>query len=373
MLSTQDKKEFLINCAFLTVVCAIYYIVFKYVVPSTVPFVIAFLVTLIIKGPIEKIAEKTRIPRKGASLIMLAIFYIVVAAVLVLVVFYVIYALINWLGTLPSYFATEISPALERLLDMVEALFKRLDPSYQSFLNNLGTSLLSKLSEVVTAGSKGLLSIAQSIVLSFPKILIGVMFTIIATVFITLDYPKIKEFFAAQFNAGQLNVISTVKDCLKNSLGKILKSYATIMFITFIELSIALSIIKIQNAVLVALLIALIDIVPILGTGTIMIPWSIIALVNGNLSMAWKTALIYIIITIVRNYIEPKIVGAGFGINPLILLLCMYVGARIFGGIGIVVLPFTIFVLKDLNDKGIIHLFKNPNSGEEIALTERKD
>ena len=145
------------------------------------------------------------------------------------------------------------------------------------------------------------------------------------------------------------------------------------MFITFIELSIALSIIKIQNAVLVALLIALIDIVPILGTGTIMIPWSIIALVNGNLSMAWKTALIYIIITIVRNYIEPKIVGAGFGINPLILLLCMYVGARIFGGIGIVVLPFTIFVLKDLNDKGIIHLFKNPNNSENTSLTERKE
>lgn len=362
---TKKRKSFLVDVAFWAVIGAIYFVFFKYVVPATWPFVIAFLITLLLKGPINKLSEKLHMPRKGAAAIVLILFHIIIAALLVLVVFYTIYALINWISTLPDLYTNEIQPALSSVLNWVENLFTRLDPSYQAFLDGLGDNLLSAVSEIITALSKTLLSAAQKVVFAFPSIIIGVMFTIIATVFITLDYPNIRAFVLGQFSQKNVGIILDIRDCLKYSVVEVLKSYAVIMCITFIELSISLSIIKIPHSILIALLTAMIDIVPILGTGTIMIPWSIIQLINGNFAMGGKLALIYIIITVIRNYIEPRIVGKGLGVNSIILLLCMYVGAKLLGAIGIVVLPFTIVVLKDLNEKGKIKLFNSDYEQEQ--------
>lgn len=355
--NTNTRKEFLINFAYIAVLCGIYFVTFRFVVPAIWPFVIAIIITLLLKNPIEKLAKKTKLSRKGAAGIVLAIFYIVVAALLVLVVFYTIFALINWIGTLPEFYNKEIQPALLKASDTIDNLFTRLDPSYQDFLKNLGDSLIGKISELVSLISKTLLSAAQKLVVGFPKAFIGIMFSIIATVFLTMDYQNIRDFLLGQLSIEKVEIIHDIKDSLKYSIVEVLKSYGIIMFITFIELSIALSIIKIPHAILVSLLISIIDIVPVLGVGTILIPWSIIELINGNFSMAIKVAVIYIVITIIRNYIEPRIVGKGLGVSSILLLLCMYIGAKVLGAIGIIVLPFTLVVLKDLNDKGKIKVF----------------
>ena len=112
------------------------------------------------------------------------------------------------------------------------------------------------------------------------------------------------------------------------------------------------------NAILIAVVIAIFDILPVLGTGGIMIPWSIIALLYGNYKIGVGVAVLYIIITIIRNIIEPKLVGQQVGLHPVVTLISMFVGLHFLGFIGMLGLPITISLLRYLNDKGIVNIFK---------------
>jgi predicted PurR-regulated permease PerM len=131
------------------------------------------------------------------------------------------------------------------------------------------------------------------------------------------------------------------------------------MLLTFTELSILFAIFGIQNAVLKASIIAVLDILPILGTGGIMIPWSVISFALGHTAMGIKLMVIYIIVTIIRNYVEPKIVGAQLGLHPIITLVSMFLGLRLFGFWGLFGLPV-----------GISFLWKRHQEKKAAATTE---
>ena len=136
-----------------------------------------------------------------------------------------------------------------------------------------------------------------------------------------------------------------------------IRSYALIMFITFVELSIGLSVIRVERAMLVALLIAIFDILPVLGTGGIMIPWAILTALGGNVPRALALLVVYVIITIIRNIIEPRIVGKQIGLHPVLTLMSMFVGTHLFGVVGLFGLPILLSLLRYLNDNGTISLF----------------
>jgi len=131
------------------------------------------------------------------------------------------------------------------------------------------------------------------------------------------------------------------------------------MLITFIELAVGLSILRADGAIYIAALTAIIDIMPVLGTGAVVIPWSIFEFIKGNLTFAIGLAILYIVIMIVRNILEPKLVGKQIGLHPLIMLICMYVGVKVFGFIGLFVLPIIAAIMKYLYDNGKIHFFRH--------------
>ena len=129
------------------------------------------------------------------------------------------------------------------------------------------------------------------------------------------------------------------------------------MSITFVELSVGLTLIGVNRAILVALLIAIFDILPVLGTGGIMIPWVILSALGGDLPHAFALLVLYVIITVIRNIIEPRIVGAQIGLHPVLTLMSMFVGNHLFGIVGLFGLPILLSLLRYLNDNGTISLF----------------
>lgn len=143
-----------------------------------------------------------------------------------------------------------------------------------------------------------------------------------------------------------------------NTVFVVIRAYLVIMFITFIELSIGFTILGLAHAILIGFLIAIFDILPVLGTGGIMIPWAIMTLFQRNFRMGFGLLIIYIFVTIIRNIVEPKIVGRQLGIHPVITLMSMFVGANLLGIIGLFGFPITISLLKHLNDTGVIKIFK---------------
>jgi predicted PurR-regulated permease PerM len=157
-------------------------------------------------------------------------------------------------------------------------------------------------------------------------------------------------------------VIKT-KKLFGDILGKMLKSYATLIFITFCEVSIGLNILKLigvyDGGYIIALSVvtAIVDILPVLGTGTVLIPWAVFNLFTGNIGLGIGLIVLYALITVIRQILEPRLVSMNVGIHPAVTLLGMYLGVRLFGVLGIFILPITFFLIKALNDEGIIHLW----------------
>ena len=135
-----------------------------------------------------------------------------------------------------------------------------------------------------------------------------------------------------------------------------LKGYILLMLITFTELTIGLLLIGQSNAILLAAIICVIDILPVLGTGAVVIPWALISLFTGNILEAIGLILMYIVITIIRNFLEPKVIGNQVGLHPLITLLSMFCGLRLLGFVGLFGFPLTLIVLNDLYKRGKLNL-----------------
>ena len=136
--------------------------------------------------------------------------------------------------------------------------------------------------------------------------------------------------------------MGNIRIYLTETLFVVIRSYVLIMLLTFTELSILFTVFGIENGVLKAAVIAVLDILPILGTGGIMIPWAIISLVLGYTKLGVELLLIYAIVTVIRNYVEPRIVGAQLGLHPIITLVSMFIGLRLFGFWGLFGTPVAI-------------------------------
>lgn len=144
----------------------------------------------------------------------------------------------------------------------------------------------------------------------------------------------------------------------QGTIANMLKGYISIMFITFVELSVGLTVLQAPNSILLAALIAVVDILPVLGTGTVLIPWSLISLITGDTFLGIGLIILYVVILIVRNIIEPKFIGKRIGLKPLVTLVSMYLGMKLAGVAGMFIFPLVVAFLKNLHDAGIINTWK---------------
>ena len=359
MEELERKRRFLINVAYVIAVGVIYYVLVRYVLYALMPFTIALLVTIILKRPVDHTARLLHIPRKGVAFILVVLFYGLIAALLTHAIIQLIVALVGWFGSLTTIYAENIEPALLRVMDWYENLVASIDPAHAAQAESIGNNILGSLASWVASLSRSLVGYAQRLALGTPKFFISLIFCIVSTVFLSMDYPNITYFFLGQFPEKSQTTILEAKNYLLKTIGGMLKSYGLIMFITFCELNIGLRIIGVEDATVLSLIIAIFDILPALGTGGIMIPWVVIELVQGNVMLGVKLLLLYAFITVVRNILEPKIVGESIGLHPVLLLISIYVGGTILGPMGIIIMPFTLIVIKKLNDAGHIHVFRS--------------
>ena len=156
-------------------------------------------------------------------------------------------------------------------------------------------------------------------------------------------------------------IVRTAKRALGVIVGKYLKSYLLILLMTFAQITVGLLIIGVDNALVIALLISVFDILPIVGSGLVLAPWAAIKLLQGQLGVGIGLAVLWAVVIVVRQYAEPKIVGKQVGLHPLATLLCLWVGLKLAGGIGMFALPIGLLIIMELKAEGLIL-----NDGNEI-------
>ncbi len=353
-MNIEKQKAFIIHVFYIIFLLGLVYVGIKYLLPLLMPFVIGMIIAVIFRKPIDFIQKKTRINRIIVSIFLLIIFYGALGFLASMIGFKVFNFLGNLFTGLPELYANTVLPAIEQVVDNVMVHFPDLESYLQGFLDNINDSIFSFLKDASTT----IVGTITRFATSLPTLLINFIFTIVSSFFFTIDYHRITRFVVIQFKGERREMILKLKNNGIGTLGKFIRAYSAIISITFIELSLGLWILGIPNPFLLGLLIAVIDVMPILGTGAILLPWAIISLVIGNTKVGIGLLVLYIIITAVRQTIEPRIVGQQIGLHPIITLILMYVGAQLMGILGLLILPIIATIMVKLNEDGTIRLFK---------------
>jgi sporulation integral membrane protein YtvI len=353
-MSLEKQKAFIIHVAYIVIILLLVYVGIKYLLPLLMPFVIGMIIAIIFRHVIDAIEKKTHIKRLLVSIIILLTFYGIVGLLASMIGFKVFTFLKDLFNSLPALYEKTIYPALETLANDLVIQYPGIEVYLEDFINNTSQSIFSFL----TNASSTVVGTITGLASQLPSLLIKFIFTIVSSFFFTIDYYRITRFVIRQFKGDRREMILKLKDNGIGTLGKFIKAYASIISITFLELSIGFWIIGIPNPFLFGGLIAIIDVMPILGTGAVLLPWSVVAFILGNTKVGIGMLVIYIVITVVRQSIEPKIVGQQIGLHPIVTLLLMFVGAQLMGVLGLLILPIIATLLMKLNEDGTIHLFK---------------
>ena len=182
-----------------------------------------------------------------------------------------------------------------------------------------------------------------------------------------------KKNIALQLPKSVLSRLVQVKSYAFIALGKYMKGMSLILCITFTELLTGFLILDIQYAFLLALLIAALDALPAIGTGAFLIPWAILEIFSGNFKMGISLFVLYVIILVVRQFVEPKIMSNSFGTYPILTLVGMYVGLSLFGVIGMVGLPLIITILVYMQRAGLFTIWKTDPGDAVVESSKPKE
>ena len=355
---TEKRRKFLITFAYFAVITLLVFVVIRYALPMLTPFVIGAAVAYLLRFPIRFCHRKLKLPYKGAAVIVVLLFYGIIGTLLVLLSIKAAGWVLDAVTLLPTMYQTHAIPFFEEVSNNLEKIFYDLDPEVMSTLEALGDRLLSSAGDMISSLSGTVAGALSGAAISIPGLFLRLVLTIISTFFIAIDYESLKAFVLRQLDEKTHNLLWEIKSYVGGTLWVCIRSYAIIMTLTFVELSIGLSIIKLEHAVLIALLISIFDVLPVLGTGGIMIPWMVLAAIQGDFRMSLSLLIIYVVITIIRNIVEPKIVGGQLGLHPIVTLSSMFVGVQLFGVIGLFGFPIGLSLLRHLNDHGVIKVLK---------------
>lgn len=254
------------------------------------------------------------------------------------------------------------------LYDRIQELAHEVDPALAGEINAIFNETMQNMRVYITEYSMRGVGLLTDTLSALPGIFIAVLITIISTFFMIADFDQLVSQGFRLIPVSRRSTVRTTVVYAKNILVKYIKSYSLIFSITFIELSVGFSLLQIPNAILIGFCVAIFDILPILGTGGILIPWAIIVAILGNPALAFGLLFLYVFILVVRNIIEPRIVGKQIGLHPLVTLVGMFIGLRLFGVIGLFGIPIALSILVNLDRNDVIHIFPR-DAGKDVPAS----
>lgn len=372
------RRDFLIDLVFVMAIIGLVYVFFKYCFVIAAPFLLSFFFAVILQRPLGWLDKKTK--NKMHSFWSIVLVLLCVAIILgpvisvIAALFREIGNFISFLGEqlndLPTFLVTlqnEILKAIKFLPDSIyTSVSENITQFFGNLINDFDVSKLGINMSSITSGLSNGISGVYSVVKNIPSILISVVIGVIAWILFTKDYKKVVKFIKLQLPDKHKNLLSETKKIFSSTILKMCRAYGLIMFITFCENFLGLTILNLIGVMknsyvfVIAICIAVFDILPVAGSGGILIPWSLIALVTGNVGQCVGLLILYAVITVIRQYIEPKIVGDSLGVNPLVTLAGLYFGLKLFGFMGMFIVPICVMTLKAFNDAGRIHLYTPP-------------
>lgn len=375
----EKRRSFIINTVFVVIIVGLFYLAIKYALGIVWPFVVAFFLAMLLQRPVNFLSTKTPLKRGISSVIMVLFVLVIVGSILGLIIGRIVIELKGFFDYLlikmedAPAFVDQIQAWLSDTFSFLpKSLYESLMTATENFLNRLMGIEAKASADAIQAESSGIdfsllsspLGAVWGTAKQIPMIAVGVLVCVVSCCFMTTDYRTLRDMILSQLSQKRQSAVIRTKQVTFSTLGKMGKAYSIILFVTFMEMLLGLSFLKLIHVYdsgyifAIAFITAVVDIIPVLGTGTILIPWALWSLFTGDVGLGIGLLVVYAIISVIRQVIEPKLVASQLGLPPFVTIMAMYIGSQLFGFIGLFLLPITVMLLKVLNDEGVIHIFK---------------
>ena len=317
------------------------------------PFVLAWGLSLAVAPAANALAGKTRVPRK-------------VWAVLLLVL---------TLGLLVAGISAGVARGIRELEELLAALlaegdfagsgesgeafdwfgkitagvglFRRAEvgEKYEMFREEFNAMVGEMLSSLAGALSAKLPGVAGKLISAMPSAFLFVLVTVIAGFYFCVEPGQVGKFLTAHLPRRLAEKIPSLRARAKAVSLRYLRAYLLILFVTFVQLFIGFLILRVRYAFLLSLLVAVVDFLPVLGVGTVLVPWAIIELLRKNFYLGFGLLILFAAVTVLRQIIEPRLIGKSLGVHPLAALIAGYAGWRWFGFLGMALGPVAVLAV----------------------------
>lgn len=321
------------------------------------PFILAFVMAWMFNPVVHGLQSKLGSTRKLYSFVMVLVFYAIVGALLVYFALMLVEQVVGLSRSLPTLIET-LQKVYHALIAYVKQLLERVPDGYEMYETELLTALDTGWQWIISSITRGLskaASYASSVAISLPQSLIFLTVLILASCFITADFPNLRQTIYQKMTPGTKRSVDLFLRSLRAALTGFFRSQ---LIFAIIDMGIILAFfffMKVPYPLPIALVLAFLDFIPFFGAGTIIVPWGCICLLIGMTNTGVQLLVLYAILYIFRRVFEPRILGGQTGFSSLQMLFAMYAGMRLAGVTGLVVAPILWIAAVDFCRTGIFN------------------
>ncbi len=349
-MQSKEKLTTIINVVYFLFFILVGYYILKYALAYLIPFFISFSIVYVLQKPAIAVSQKLKLSKSIVTLFML----ILIAAVIVVAIYFIAASIFKFL----TDFINEengLQSIIDKAFRMIDNVSAKMPRPITRYVTINSQTVLSSLYKYL---SEATISFAENAVKIVPGFIISTIVSFVSACFFAFEYDNIIIFIKRQMSNKSVKFMRRFKKIVNFSLYNLFKGYMIMMLITFVEMLIGLNLLGVNNSVAIAFIISLVDLLPVFGTGAILVPWSIYSMIFGRLHLGIGLLVLYGVYSALRYFTEPKVIGKNVGMSPLLSLISMFIGLNFFGITGLILLPLLVSITVILNKNELIRLWK---------------
>ncbi|WP_245680524.1 sporulation integral membrane protein YtvI [Bacillus marinisedimentorum] len=347
---------------FVVIALTLTFIVLFMVSKVTYPFIIGLLIAMMINPLVQLMERRGKMPRALAVLVALILVIGLIAGLITLLVAEIINGS-NYLAKvvpehferLVRYFEEFFTAQIIPLYNQLAIMFDKLDTNQKGTIveniQNAGTNIAS----TVSGWLRAFLESIPDLFAWLPNAATVIVFSLLAAFFITKDWSRLNGLTRRLIPEKVHESSASVINDLKKALFGFIRAQLTLISITAVIVLIGLLILRVDYAITIALIIGLVDLLPYLGTGAIFVPWIIYAFISGQYTLTIGLSILYAVVVIQRQVMEPKVLSSSIGLDPLATLIALFAGFKVFGFLGLIIGPVLLVIIKTLHEANVFH------------------
>lgn len=330
---------------------------FRYLLTPLLPFLLALALSAMVEPLVQKLRRGMRVGRSFAAMLVTTLLLLTFGGVLALTLARLVVELRQWSGRLPE--AVAGFPALwNGMLDRIESWYAACPAFLRSALDLFAGRLMEQGPSLAGRAGTWLMGAASSMLAALPDLGLFLVTTVLAVYFTSLSYPSILAFLKRQLPPSWQVRCRDAAHCFRSTILQWLRAEMLLILTTFVILLAGFWWIGLEYALLAAVFTALVDALPVLGTGTVLFPWAAGCFLLGDPGRGLSLLVIYAIGMAVHSLLEPRLLAKQADLPPITALLAMYLGFHLIGVGGMILLPVGLLLVKQLQDAGVVHLWR---------------